>query len=99
MQLQAYAVAAASGAVGSRQPERLRVTFAYFGTDPPEEVSFEVTDEWLNNARHRIASLAAEAGGEQFAPTPSPACERCDFLTFCDAGQRWMAEADSGSDH
>jgi DNA helicase-2/ATP-dependent DNA helicase PcrA len=93
VQLEAYAMAAADGAVRGRRPERLRVTFAYFGTDPPEEVSHEVTSEWLAKARRHVEALAEAAGGRQFEPVPSSACERCDFLTFCDAGQRWIAAA------
>jgi RecB family exonuclease len=99
VQLQAYAVAVDAGAVVQQRPENLRVTFVYFGTDPPEEVSLEVSTAWLAEARNRITSLAAAAAGDTFAPQPSPGCRRCDFLNFCEAGRRWTAAADSDPAH
>jgi RecB family exonuclease len=92
VQLQAYAVAAAAGAVAGGAPDAMWVTFAYLGSDPVEEVRHAVTDEWLETASQRISELAQAARGDDFLPTPSPQCGRCDFLSFCEAGTAWLAE-------
>ncbi len=91
VQLQAYAVAAAEGALAGGAPGRLRVTFAYLGEDPVAEVSIEATDEWLADARDVIRALAEAARGDDFPATPSAACHRCDFSMFCAAGTAWLA--------
>lgn len=92
VQLQAYAVAAVDGAVTADPPERLTVTFAYFGGAEYEERSFDADDHWLAAARERIESLATVVAAGEFAPTPSPACRGCDFLAFCEAGQAFIAD-------
>ncbi len=92
VQLQAYAVAASAGAVAQRRPDALRVTFVYFGTDPPEEVSVDVTDGWLAESRERVATLAAAVSGDVYPATPSDACRHCDFTAFCEVGRRWLGE-------
>jgi hypothetical protein len=47
----------------------------------------EVTDAWLASAERYFVGLLETAGGSDFDPTPSPACTRCDFLAYCDAGR------------
>ncbi len=92
VQLQAYAVAAAEGALAGGVPDRLRVTFAYLGDDPVAEVCIEATDEWLAEAQEVIGALAVAARGDDFQATPSSQCHRCDFSMFCPAGTAWLAD-------
>ncbi len=97
VQLQAYAVAAAAGAVAGGAPDSMRVTFVYLGSDPVEAVVHDVTDEWLDVASVRIADLAHAAKGDEFPPTPSTGCGRCDFRSFCEVGSAWWATNGDGS--
>ncbi|MGI9609697.1 MAG: PD-(D/E)XK nuclease family protein, partial [Acidimicrobiia bacterium] len=91
VQLQAYAVAVAEGALGVDRPESMSVTFAYFG-DGLEEVSETVDDAWLTEARERIGGILGDIAAEQFDTAPSEACHHCDFTRFCDAGKAWLNE-------
>jgi DNA helicase-2/ATP-dependent DNA helicase PcrA len=95
VQLQAYAVAAAEGAVAQAEPETMTVTFAYLGGGALEEVSHDVDDEWFARAKQRIETLMAQAQGDTFPPTPSDACRRCDFLAFCEPGKEAVGEPGS----
>ena len=90
VQLQTYAVAAADGAVASPPPERLSVTFAFFGGGEYAERSVDVDDAWLAAARERIDDLTQRFARDDFEPTPSVACKRCDFKAFCDAGRAYL---------
>lgn len=91
VQLEAYAVAAADGALSPVPPQHLAVTFAYLGGGMLEEVSVAVDDGWIDHAREHLADLAATATGPQFAPTPSAACRTCDFIRFCEAGSEYVS--------
>ena len=91
VQLQAYAVAAAEGAIATDRPEHLTVSFAYFGGGELEETIEVVDDSWLDNAREHLETLTSRAAAADFVPTPSTACASCDFLTFCSAGQQFVA--------
>ena len=90
VQLQTYAVAAADGAVASPPPEQLSVTFAFFGGGEYAERSVDVDDAWLAAARERIDDLTQRFARDDFEPTPSVACKRCDFKAFCDAGRAYL---------
>ena len=91
VQLQTYAVAAADGAVAEPPPEQLSVTFAFFGGGEYAERSVDVSDAWLAAARERIDGLTHRFERDQYEPTPSKACRRCDFRTFCEAGRAFLA--------
>jgi DNA helicase-2/ATP-dependent DNA helicase PcrA len=91
VQLQAYAVAAADGAVAIDTPDSMTVTFAYLGGGELVEVSVDVTDDWLDTARRQLLSLVGAMGGDTFEPDPGPGCARCDFVKFCDAGTNFLA--------
>jgi DNA helicase-2/ATP-dependent DNA helicase PcrA len=91
VQLQTYAVAAADGAVATPTPSRLTVTFAFFGGGEYAEQSVAVDDAWLANARERLHGLTDRFDQDDFDPTPSTACARCDFKTFCGAGRAFLA--------
>ena len=87
VQLEAYAVAAADGALSAVPPDAITVTFAYLGAGTLEEVKVDVDEEWLNDARDHLESLMDTAAGPEYPQSPSSACEHCDFLRFCEAGQ------------
>lgn len=93
VQLQAYAVAAAEGAITTDPPEHIDVTFAYFGTSPASEETEHADERWLSSAHTRVAGLLETAEVGPFDPTPSPACRWCDFLHHCEAGTRFMSGA------
>ena len=90
VQLQAYALAAADGAIAPDIPERLTVTFAFFGGDEYAERSFVVDEAWLAAARDRVEGLVELIVAADLKPTPSDDCHRCDFLAFCAAGQEYV---------
>ncbi len=90
VQLQTYAIAAADGTVAEPVPGALSVTFAFFGGGGYAERSVDVDDEWLATARQRIEGLSRQFERDEFAPTPSDACRRCDFSSFCEAGREFL---------
>ena len=91
VQLEAYAIAAATGAVSPDLPDRIAVSFLYLGNDAAMEVRTEVDDVWLADAEVRLNELMVRVMGDDFPPTPSEACHRCDFRRFCGAGQDFVA--------
>ena len=91
VQLETYAIAAADGALGGPAPERISVTFAFFGGGEYAERSVVADDAWLAAARERIATLVGRFTDEAFEPTPSAACAACDFLHLCETGREHLA--------
>jgi RecB family exonuclease len=92
VQLEAYAIAAADGALAPQLPESIGVTFAYLGGGELEEVRVDVDTEWLGQARQHLGELAETALGPDYPQVTSEACQRCDFLRFCEAGQAFVAD-------
>ncbi len=92
VQLEAYAVAAAEGALSVKPPQGIAVTFAYLGGGGLEEVTVKVDQGWLDTAREHIDSLIEAAAGPDYPQSPSAACRHCDFLRFCAAGQAQVSE-------
>lgn len=90
VQLKAYAVAVADGAVSSETPEAMSVSFAYFGGTEAEEISEAVDDQWIAEAKIEIARLVDIGAEGPWTATPSPACRFCDFLVHCDAGKAFL---------
>jgi len=91
VQLEAYAVAVADAGFASGTPDHVRVAFAYLGGGL-EEVTEEVDERWLRDARDHIAELVEGAAAGQRDPKPSEACRYCDFTRFCEAGKAWLAD-------
>lgn len=91
VQLETYAIAAADGALGSPVPDRISVTFAFFGGGEYAERTVEADDEWLASARERVGSLAGRVMAEMYEPTPSEACKKCDFLHLCEPGRAFLS--------
>ncbi len=94
IQLEAYAVAAADGALSDTPPESIDVTFAYFGGGELTEITEVVDMQWLDRAREHITALVDLGINRPFEPTPSDACRWCDFLHLCPAGQQAVKDQD-----
>ena len=92
VQLQAYAIAAADGAVSIDRPDSMTVSFAYFGGGELVEVSESVDEEWLASARSDVERLITVGAEGPWEPTPSQACRYCDFRIHCKVGSNWVAE-------
>ena len=95
VQLQAYALAAAAGGLGSPVPDRMQVSFVYLG-DGLQAITHQVDEEWLAQARARIEELLDGIRAERFDPSPSPACRTCDFQKFCPEGQSFLTADGDG---
>jgi DNA helicase-2/ATP-dependent DNA helicase PcrA len=90
VQLEAYAVAADSGALGPA-PDRLSVTFAFLGGGL-EEHTETVDQQWMSLARQRLAVLTEGIAARSFEPQPGEGCAGCDFLRFCSAGKTYVSQ-------
>lgn len=90
VQLQAYAVAVADGALSMSPPDQVVATFAYFGGDALVEEREIIDGPWLEEARRTLDELVAQAQGDSFDPVPSPACATCDFVSFCAEGTAFL---------
>ncbi|HSJ72175.1 MAG TPA: ATP-dependent DNA helicase [Acidimicrobiia bacterium] len=93
VQLQAYAVAVRAGALGIDSQRPLDVTFAFFGENPPIEVTEHADEAWLGEAERTMSDLLRVAQEGPFDPTPSAACRWCDFLHHCDAGTAHLRQS------
>jgi DNA helicase-2/ATP-dependent DNA helicase PcrA len=93
VQLEAYAIAAADGALSSVPGNGIDVTFAYFGGDDLVEITEPVDEEWLSTARESIAALVDQGVNGPFNPSPSKGCRWCDFLHLCPAGQQEVKDS------
>jgi DNA helicase II / ATP-dependent DNA helicase PcrA len=91
VQLDVYALACID--VWGKRPQDLTLTYLYLATG--DEVSFRVDDPVA--VRDRVQAWLRGIEGRRFDPTPGPFCRWCDFLSFCDAGTAYMAEAGSAS--
>lgn len=89
VQLEAYAVAASQGALTGSIPGRLRVTFAFLGSD--EEQTESVDQAWLEEAQRHLEQLLDGIKAKRFEPSPSVSCRGCDFINSCPAGKGWIA--------
>ena len=87
VQLQAYALAVQEVDFGLPKPSEIKVTFAYLGGGV-EEVTHEADDDWVAEARATVEKLTEAIGDEVFPEAPGLWCGNCDFLRFCEPGQR-----------
>ncbi len=86
IQLDAYAIAVADGAVSRSQPDDLTVSFAYLG-DGLSVRSRKLDAEELASARSRVEAVVSGLTAEDFAPRPGDRCRRCDFVDVCPEGR------------
>jgi DNA helicase-2/ATP-dependent DNA helicase PcrA len=91
VQLQAYAVAVADGALGVAAPSEMSVSFVYLGGAMDVETE-HVDAAWLEAARDDLQDLVASAQRDRYEPRPGAACAGCDFLRFCDEGAAHVAD-------
>ena len=87
VQLQAYAVAVNEVDFGLPMPTHVDVAFAYLGGGL-ELISYEATAYWVDNARSTLVDLTNRMSEERFEEQPGSWCGSCDFLRFCEPGQR-----------
>ena len=93
VQLEAYAIAAADGALDPEPPDEIEVSFVYLGGGALD-VEKEIVDEaWLETARGRLEELVASAKRDEYDPTPGAGCRTCDFVSFCDEGRAYLEAA------
>jgi DNA helicase-2/ATP-dependent DNA helicase PcrA len=92
LQLDVYALACLD--VWGKRPEDLTLTYLYLASEA--ESSHRVDDEAA--IRGRLRAWLARIGEGRFEPTPGPQCRWCDFLTFCDAGSRHVADLGDAGD-
>jgi RecB family exonuclease len=85
LQLDLYALACVE--IWGRSPDDLLLTYLYLSTG--EEVTRPADDPAAT--RGRVAGYLRGIVGGAFEPTPGAQCRWCDFLSFCDAGKRYMA--------
>ncbi|MGH2556596.1 MAG: PD-(D/E)XK nuclease family protein, partial [Actinomycetota bacterium] len=89
LQLDLYALACTE--IWGKRSEDLTLTYFYLAGG--DEVSRPAGDTEETRAR-AISSLQGIAARE-FRPIPSEQCHWCDFLSFCDAGKRYVEAAAS----
>jgi DNA helicase-2/ATP-dependent DNA helicase PcrA len=84
LQLDIYALACTE--VWRKRAEDLTLTYFYLASG--EEVSRAADDPEATRAR--ISSALEGISNGSFEPTPGDQCRWCDFLSFCDAGRRFV---------
>jgi DNA helicase-2/ATP-dependent DNA helicase PcrA len=85
LQLDVYGLAAVE--IWGKRPEDLSLTYLYLASG--DEVSKPMDDP--ETVRSRVDASLTAIGDGAFDPTPGPWCTHCDFRSFCDAGQAWLA--------
>jgi DNA helicase-2/ATP-dependent DNA helicase PcrA len=88
VQLEAYAVAAANGALGPT-PDRISVTFAFLAGELEEHTEL-VDENWLSAAESRLTDLTGGIAAGRYLPQAGEGCGNCDFLRFCASGKDYL---------
>ncbi|MDH3250454.1 MAG: ATP-dependent helicase [Acidimicrobiia bacterium] len=88
VQLETYAIAL--DRVGILDDRPTDAVFVYLGGGSLAERRTAVDGTWMASAEQRLHALAERIVAEDFAPAPSSACSRCDFLRHCEAGRRFL---------
>ncbi len=87
VQLQAYAVAVNDLDLAESRPDLVDVTFAYLGGGL-DVVTTRADQEWMNRARARLTEITNDIAAGRFPESPGEWCRNCDFLQFCEPGQK-----------
>ena len=87
VQLQAYAIAVNQVDFGIPSPESVDVAFAYLGGGL-EVVSYQADAEWVGVAKETLTTLTTQISHGDFEEQPGTWCGSCDFLRFCEPGQK-----------
>ncbi|MFN2545370.1 MAG: ATP-dependent helicase [Actinomycetota bacterium] len=85
LQLDLYALACVE--VWHKRPEDLKLTYFYLRSGDVVTRTASGVDETRERVRQALRSIAA---GE-FDPVPGEQCGWCDFLAFCEAGQKFVS--------
>ena len=85
MQLDVYGLAAVE--IWGKPASDLTLTYLYLASG--DEISKPMDDPAV--VRERVEASLAAIGDGAFDPTPGRWCTHCDFRSFCDAGQAWLA--------
>jgi DNA helicase II / ATP-dependent DNA helicase PcrA len=85
MQLDVYGLAAVE--IWGKRAEDLTLTYLYLASG--DEVTKPMDDPAA--VRERVEASLTAIGEGTFDPTPGRWCTHCDFRSFCDAGQAWLA--------
>lgn len=91
LQLDVYALACAE--VWGKRPGELTLTYFYLSEGVEDSRPAGDPAE----TRERLRKALSNAAAGRFDPTPGPQCRWCDFLTFCEAGKRHVAESPGSS--
>jgi DNA helicase-2/ATP-dependent DNA helicase PcrA len=86
LQLDVYALACVE--IFGKHPQELTLTYFYLSEG--KEVTRPAGDP--EAVRARIRRSLREIGEGRFDPRPGDQCRWCDFLSFCEAGQRYVGE-------
>ena len=91
-QMQVYALALSEIPELGPPPSNLSVTIAYLGGGRlAESPAAEPVDAvWLASARTRLEGIVRSIAEEQWAPTPSTECRKCDFFHLCPEGKTFI---------
>jgi len=89
LQLDVYGLAAVE--IWGKAPSDLTLTYLYLASG--DEVTRPMDDPAL--VRSRVEASLAAIGEGAFDPTPGRWCTHCDFRSFCDAGQAWLASSEA----
>jgi DNA helicase II / ATP-dependent DNA helicase PcrA len=85
LQLDIYGLASVE--IWGKSAAEVTLTYLYLATG--EEVTKPMDDPAA--VRERIVKSLEAIGAGAFDPTPGAWCRHCDFRSFCDAGQAWLA--------
>jgi DNA helicase II / ATP-dependent DNA helicase PcrA len=85
MQLDVYGLAAVE--IWGKAPVDLTLTYLYLANG--DEVTKPMDDPAA--VRERVEASLTAIGEGAFDPTPGRWCTHCDFRSFCDTGQIWVA--------
>jgi DNA helicase-2/ATP-dependent DNA helicase PcrA len=85
MQLDVYGLAAVE--IWGKPASDLTLTYLYLASG--DEISKPMDDPAV--VRERVEASLTAIGDGAFDPTPGRWCTHCDFRSFCDAGQAWLA--------
>jgi DNA helicase II / ATP-dependent DNA helicase PcrA len=88
LQLDVYGLAAVE--IWGKSASDLTLTYLYLASG--EEASKPMDDPAA--VRSRVEASLTAIGQGEFDPTPGRWCTHCDFRSFCDAGQAWLASHD-----
>ncbi len=93
VQLLAYALAAAEGALDPSPASQLSVSFVYLGGGRVDVEREDVDAAWIERARLEVEQLLDGVHRDVYEPTPGPGCVTCDFVSFCDEGREHLEAA------